>query len=108
MLDTLGVVSADMQAQGAAAMLVERFDVAHRLGADEGAEGVVLAGDGQVAAGVARYLDEHARVGPSFVQLAGGVEKARAIAEGGGHFEGIADAMRASWKSSSCSPVLGM
>ena len=50
-----------------------------------------MAGDGEVAAWVAGYLDEDSLVGAAFVQLACGVEVARAVAEGGGDPEGIAN-----------------
>src|SRR5580658_3851570 len=64
--------------------------VADRLGADERAEVVGLAGDGELGLGrSAHQLDGDHRVGAALVQLAGRVQKARAVAGGDGRTDQV-------------------
>src|SRR3972149_12131777 len=62
----------------------ERCQISERLGIRDGAEGELLSGNGGVF-GVSRgKLQEKSAVWSTFMQLAGGMEKTRAITEGGG------------------------
>src|SRR3989304_1840068 len=72
------------------AMALGGREVPSRLRVDERAEGVALAGDGQVR-GVAGYeLEEPAGPRSALVELAGRMQVARPVADGGGPFRGIA------------------
>src|SRR3990170_410842 len=84
-------MAAEVDAQHGQAMGLEGREVAVRLRVDERAEGVALAGDGQVR-GVAGYeLEEPAGPRSAFVELAGRMQVARPVADGGGPFRGIAE-----------------
>src|SRR4051812_44599890 len=74
-------VGAEVDAEGTAAAVGEDLEVAPGLRGLDYAEGVAMAGDGEVDGIVAGDLQEHARVGAAFVGLAGRVQEARAEAE---------------------------
>src|SRR5204863_4499638 len=61
-----------------AAALLERCEVARRLRADQPPEAELAPWDRDLAAGVVDDLDEEAGAGPALVQLARGMEIARA------------------------------
>ncbi len=83
-------VTVQVEADHTAPRLVERPAVTQGLGRAQHAKGqgrlgrAGLVGDTGVAAVVRQELDEQAVAGITLVQLAGGVQKARAIAHGSG------------------------
>src|SRR5205823_903597 len=94
-------VAAEADADRAAVVFEERLEVADRLGAHEDAEGVRLVRNLHVAGGTAGELEEDAAGGPSFVQLAGRVEEAWAVAGGGGDVELVRDGL-----ANLCDPLI--
>src|SRR5579885_3596567 len=82
----------DVDADDAALVVFERVEVAERLGRFQDAEGVRLAGDSHIVPILAGELDEDAVVCAAFVQLARGMQEARAVADGGGHLIEVAQA----------------
>src|SRR5438034_4856220 len=74
-------VRAEVQADRATVALAQAQKVAERLGRFEHAERVGLARDRQVLRVIGSDLNEDSRVRPTLVQLPGGMEKARTIAE---------------------------
>src|SRR5204862_5503901 len=76
-------VAAEVHAQHAAAAALQHLVVAGGLGADQCSEVVALARDRNFGALVGGELEEDAAVGPALVELSGGVEEARPVAERG-------------------------
>src|SRR5438093_1379719 len=74
-------VRAEVHADRAAVALSQAEEVAECLCRLEHPERVGLAGDRQILRIVGRDLNEDSRVRPTLVQLPGGMEKARTIAE---------------------------
>ena len=73
---------------------VERAEIAQGLSALQGGKTVRLLWDGEICRGVGREQDEHASVGATFMQLARGVQIARAVAERGGDVPTVAQRQR--------------
>src|SRR5262249_54992472 len=76
-------VGAEVEAQHAAVVSSEHIEIAERLGALQRAEAEALVGNPPIAL-VAHDLEEYAAIGSALVELPGGVEEARAVAERGG------------------------
>src|SRR5258708_26610487 len=79
-----------MNAQRAAIAIREHGEIATRLGGFDDAKGEFLPGNGNVGGVIASELEKDAGVRATLVSLAGGMEKARAEAEAGSGFFGVA------------------
>src|SRR5262249_53972442 len=71
----------EVDAQHAPATLPERLKIAERLGLDQPSDRVIRLRHGQRLSWLVHELHEEARVWTAFVQLAGRVQEARAVAE---------------------------
>ena len=84
-------VGAQVQAKDAAAPRGERPEVAQGLGLGERGEAEGTVGDWQDLAVISGQLEEEARGGPPFMELAGRVEEAGAVAGRRGDLERVAE-----------------
>ena len=80
-----------MNAQGAPVALGENLEITARLRRFDDAEGVALAGHGQIDGIIAGELQKHAGVGAALIGLAGGVQESRTESETCGHALLVAD-----------------
>lgn len=90
---------AQVVANEAAVFVEQGLGIAEGLRLDEDVEAhgggfcPGFVGDGGVLLGVGEELDEEAVAAVAFVQLAGGVEEAGAVADGGSQFGLLADVL---------------
>src|SRR6266702_5152518 len=83
-------VLAEVDAERPAIAIGKNGEIAARLGGLDDAKGEFLARDRNIGSIIAGELEKNAGVRTALVGLAGGVEKARAEAEAGGGFLGVA------------------
>jgi len=83
-------ILAQVHAQGAPAAFRQHREIAAGLRRLDHAEGVLLSRHGKVGGIIAGNLKEHAAVWAALLGLSRGVQEARAKAEAGGHFLGVA------------------